>query len=160
MISVDTVVDRDIAVVIDIVVEVVDIVELNLPSPATAADFEGERFWNDNPAGGSMVSEIVDILGLHVFKLIPLTSSGWNFIEISDITLLEILPVIKEIRESFLLWVQLNGKTLQVIKNSLPAMASSGKGTNGPTDADDDKFEELLAGPGCCSGWQGQATNK
>mgnify|MGYP001221258963 FL=1 len=39
-------------------------------------------------------------------------------------------------------------------------MASSGKGTNGPTDADDDKFEELLAGPGCCSGWQGQAKEK
>ena len=146
----------EFVVVIDIVVDV-DIVELNLPSPATEADFEGERFWNDNPAGGSIVSEMVEILGLHVFKLIPLTSSGWNFIEISDITLLEILPVIKEIRESFLLWVQLNGKTLQVIKNSLPAMASSGKGTNGPTDAEDDKFEELLAGPGCCSGWQGQA---
>jgi hypothetical protein len=48
---------------------------------------------------------------------------------------------------------------LQVIKNSLPAMASSGKGTNGPTDAEDDKFEELLAAPGCCSGWQGQAKN-
>ena len=39
-------------------------------------------------------------------------------------------------------------------------MASSGKGTNAPTDAEDDKFEELLAGPGCCSGWQGQAKNK
>ena len=39
-------------------------------------------------------------------------------------------------------------------------MASSGKGTNGPIDAEDDKFEELLAGPGCCSGWQGQAKNK
>ena len=116
----------DIVVVIDIVVEDVDIVELNLPSPATAADFEGERFWNDNPAGGSMVSEIVDILGLHVFKLIPLASSGWNFIEISDITSREIRP----------------------------AMASSGKGTNGPTAAED---EELLAAPGCCSGWQGQA---
>ena len=100
----------EFVVVIDIVVDV-DIVELNLPSPATEADFEGERFWNDNPAGGSIGSEMVEILGLHVFKLIPLTSSGWNFIEISDITLLEILPVIKEIRESFLLWVQLNGKT-------------------------------------------------
>ena len=121
----------EFVVVIDIVVEDVDIVELNLPSPATAADFEGERFWNDNPAGGSMVSEIVEILGLHVFKLIPLPSSGWNFIEISDITLREIRP----------------------------AMASSGKGTNAPTAAEDDKFEELLAGPGCCSGWQGQATN-
>ena len=33
-------------------------------------------------------------------------------------------------------------------------MASSGKGTNGPTAAED---EELLAAPGCCSGWQGQA---
>ena len=39
-------------------------------------------------------------------------------------------------------------------------MASSGKGTNAPTAAEDDKFEELLAGPGCCSGWQGQAKNK
>ena len=90
----------EFVVVIDIVVDV-DIVELNLPSPATAADFEGERFWNDNPAGGSMVSEIVEILGLHVFKLIPLASSVWNFIEISDITSREILPVIKEILESF-----------------------------------------------------------
>ena len=110
----------EFVVVIDIVVDV-DIVELNLPSPATAAEFEGERFWNDNPAGGSMVSDIVEILGLHVFKLIPLASSGWNFIEISDITSREIRP----------------------------AMASSGKGTNAPTAAEDDKFEQLLAAPGC-----------
>ena len=34
----------EFVVVIDIVVEDVDIVELNLPSPATAADFEGDRF--------------------------------------------------------------------------------------------------------------------
>ena len=33
----------EFVVVIDIVVDV-DIVELNLPSPATAAEFEGERF--------------------------------------------------------------------------------------------------------------------
>ena len=33
----------EFVVVIDIVVDV-DIVELNLPSPATAADFEGDRF--------------------------------------------------------------------------------------------------------------------
>ena len=36
-------------------------------------------------------------------------------------------------------------------------MASSGEGTNAPTAADGDKLEELLAAPGCCSGWQGQA---
>ena len=35
------------------------------------------------------------------------------------------------------------------------AMAFSGEGINGPAAA-----EELLAGPGCCSGWQGQAKEK
>ena len=43
--------------------------------------------------------------------------------------------------------VEISDMTLRKLR---PAMAFSGEGTNGPA-------EELLAGPGCCSGWQGQA---
>jgi len=50
--------------------------------------------------------------------------------------------------------VEISDMTLREIR---PAMASSGEGTNDPTAADGDKLEELLAAPGCCSGWQGQA---
>ena len=50
--------------------------------------------------------------------------------------------------------VEISDMTLREIRL---AMASSGEGTNAPTAADGDKLEELLAAPGCCSGWQGQA---